>query len=63
MNAKNKSTLLAKLEKSKKAVLKRIAEDLKSAESYETANAAHSSHSSSPTNKGHTSYVSALRLK
>ena len=62
MDAKNKSMLLAKLEKSKKAVLKRIAEDLKSAESYETAHANHSSHASG-FGKGHTSYVSALRLK
>lgn len=54
--------LIEKLEQSKKAVLKRIAEDLKESNSSDVANTTHQSHSSG-TGKGHTSFVSALRLK
>lgn len=54
--------IIEKLEQSKKAVLKRIAEDLKESHSSDIANTSHQSHSSG-TGKGHTSFVSALRLK
>ena len=54
--------IIKKLEQSKKAVLKRIAADLKETNPTDVANSSHQSHSSG-TGKGHTSFVSALRLK
>jgi hypothetical protein len=49
--------IIEKLEESKKAVLKRIADDLKEVNSSDIASTSHQSHSSG-TGKGHTSYVS-----
>ena len=59
MEKKNISEdVIAKLEKGKKEVLKRIAQSLREQKAGEGFDASHSSHSSGPGSRTHTSYVS-----